>query len=344
VTYNPTQYGDNPIGPFIQPYAYIPDQLIAGDAKVITASVQIGGGVQYQRGTVMGVSGFGTFTTSAGTAFASGNVTFAAVPTVGDTLTLNGTVISFVAQNPIGNQIVVAATGTTPAPTAAQVAGAVVALCSGSTDTNLVKFTYSAAGTVVTLTAASAGTSGNALTLATSDSAAMTLSGATLSGGVNNTGNATVTSVTAGSKLISGTYTAVCTASTTATVYNPLGEQIGVLTFGTAFKNPELNITITAGGTACVAGDTFYLLATPGSGLYVMATALATDGSENPTAILADFVDATGGTVTGPVYLAGEFNTNAMTFGDGITIANAAPALRIQGIYLKNAVTAADPN
>ena len=80
------------------------------------------------------------------------------------------------------------------------------------------------------------------------------------------------------------------------------------------------------------------------SGKFTLALSASSDGSQTPAAILADDVDASGGDKLAGVYLAGEFNTNAMTFGTGITAAGAKDTLRDAGIYLKSAVSAADPS
>lgn len=79
------------------------------------------------------------------------------------------------------------------------------------------------------------------------------------------------------------------------------------------------------------------------SGKYTLALAASSDGSQVPAAILADDVDASGGDKLAGVYLAGEFNVNALIFGTGITAAAAAITLRDASIFLKSAVSAADP-
>lgn len=76
------------------------------------------------------------------------------------------------------------------------------------------------------------------------------------------------------------------------------------------------------------------------SGKYTTALSASSDGSQNPVAILVDAVDASGGDKPCSVYLSGEFNTNAMTFGTGITIANSKDALRDLNIYLQTGVAA----
>ena len=329
--------GDNPQQPGLSAETYIPDQLIAGNLKLVTDTVTITGGAALQRGSVLGKTALGTVSASTGKAFATGSVIVAALPAVGDTVTIGGTAITFVAANPVGNQVVI---GATTAATAQNLAAFLI----GSTDANLIKFTYSISGSTVTTTAAATGTGGNSLTLATSNAVAFTVSGATLSGGTANTGNATVGTMSAGAVVKAGNYTAVCATATTANVFDPNGNALGLATFGTQFTDPQISFLITAGGTACVAGDTFVIVAATGSGGYKLASAAAVDGSQTPVAILADYADASAGDVTGGIYIMGEFNTNAMTFGPGITVGAAKAAMRPLGIFLKTFVSASDPS
>ncbi|MCP3878513.1 MAG: head decoration protein [Sulfitobacter sp.] len=70
------------------------------------------------------------------------------------------------------------------------------------------------------------------------------------------------------------------------------------------------------------------------SGKYVVSTSAASDGSQNPVAVLAEDIDATDADVTTVGYLSGEFNTAAMTFGPGHTAASVKAALRDLNIYL----------
>jgi len=70
------------------------------------------------------------------------------------------------------------------------------------------------------------------------------------------------------------------------------------------------------------------------SGEYVLSDDGAADGSEVPRAILVDEVDTTGGAVAMPVYLTGEFNQDALTFGGNHDAASAFEPLREVGIFL----------
>lgn len=225
MTLTPTNYGNNPFQPGIVQDAFIPDQLIAGDMKVVTKSVTITGGAALKRGSVLG-------------------------------------------------QVSVGAVGA-----------------------------------------------------------------ATITG----TGNGTITAATAGARAKVGTYTVRMKGATTFDVINPNGVQIAEGFALGAYTDAEIAFTITAGGTAFVAGDTIAIPVAAGSGAYKLATAAATDGSQNPVAILIDDADASGGDVIGGIYQTGEFNGNAVTLGAGITLAAATAALEAQNIYLKTPLSAADP-
>jgi hypothetical protein len=119
-------------------------------------------------------------------------------------------------------------------------------------------------------------------------------------------------------------------------------------TTGTAYTSSDVNFTITAGGTAFAAGDEFVINVPAGN--YVLSVKTASDGSQIPVAILADYADASGGAVITGAYVMGEFNVNAI-LPDASWGANAAawgPALssmfRNTGIFLKSVVSALDPS
>ena len=173
-----------------------------------------------------------------------------------------------------------------------------------------------------------------------------TATAATTSGGAN-TGNGTIGSITIGPEVMFGTYRVTMTSATAFNVLDPQNEPVGTGTAGTAFTNPQINLTVTAGGTAFVANDGFNIVvneaAGAGNGYWVAATAAATDGSElaENWAILAEDTNTsstgTNAATNAPVYVAGEFDPNYMTFGTGITAAGAKTALRQAGssLFLK---------
>jgi hypothetical protein len=336
--------GDNPQYPSILAETYIPDQLIAGNLKLVTENVTISGSAPLPRGTVMGLARFGSTTTSTGKTQASGTVAVAAVPNDGDTVTIQGTVITFnlqtqVGQLPAANQVLF-----TTSMTTAQIAQAFLAVLKASVDANLVKMTYTLSSSTITATAVAYGTAGNAYTLATSNGTAFTVSGATLSGGTANTGTATIGSVSTGSATKVGQYTITLTSSTQGTVESPTGEVIGTMTMGTAFVDPEINFTITTGGSPA-AGDIFGINVpdNAAAGIWKLCTAGATDGSNFPQGILTDYFDPSSGNVNGGIYVMGEFNGNAIVFDSSLTTAAIKAAFRGNGIFIKNVVSASDP-
>lgn len=147
--------------------------------------------------------GSGTTGTSSTVGFASapdatGKATFAGLPTANDTLTVGGTVITFVASGATGNQVNI---GGTVAITLASL----LAFLNASADVNLVKFKYAVVSSVLYFTAVVTGSAGNALTLAKS-STNITLSGATLSGGTGTDVSATLglTSTSSGAYVANG--------------------------------------------------------------------------------------------------------------------------------------------
>lgn len=163
-----------------------------------------------------------------------------------------------------------------------------------------------------------------------------------------NTGNGTISAVTFGTKAKVGTYTVKFTGATAYIVLNPNGAELAPGTaagaYGGSGLDPEINFTFTAGGTPMAAGDVITIAGPAGSGSYKEAVATATDGSQNPVAILADDADASGGDVTGGIYLTGEFNGNALTFDGSFTLAQITAALRPLSIFVKGAVPADDPS
>lgn len=110
---------------------------------------------------------------------ASGTVTAGSNPSASDTLTINGTAITFVSSGPTGNQVLI---GGTDALTMVNL----LTFLQGSSNANLLQCTYALDPTqlILTVSAATPGTAGNSITLAKSSSA-LTLSASTLAGGLN---------------------------------------------------------------------------------------------------------------------------------------------------------------
>lgn len=157
-----------------------------------------------------------------------------------------------------------------------------------------------------------------------------------------NTGNGTMGTVTGGAKTQPGTYTVRCYKAATNLgdfeVIAPNGEIVGIATVGTAFASSHLNFTIADGSTDFVVGDTFTVAVT-GSGKYKLAASAAVDGSQRPTRILAEAVDATSADKVGVAYMTGEFAEDSLVYGIGHTKTTVKDDLEALGIYLKPTLT-----
>lgn len=158
-----------------------------------------------------------------------------------------------------------------------------------------------------------------------------------------NTGNGTIGSLSVGASPNVGTYTATATSATVFAVVDPEGNALGNATVGTPFTSGEINFTLTAGGTAFVAGDSFSITVEDAVGTYIECVKSASDGSQTPVAILADYADASGGPVSTGAYVMGEFNGNALTFDASWTLATLTSAARANGLFIKSAAHAASP-
>lgn len=100
-----------------------------------------------------------------------------------------------------------------------------------------------------------------------------------------NTGNGTVGAVTDLLGVQVGTYQIEFIAATKYNVIDPAGKLVGEGTTGIAFAN-QLGFTITAGGTAFVAGDGFTIAVAVGSGKVVPLSLTAADGSVVPVGVV----------------------------------------------------------
>ena len=154
-----------------------------------------------------------------------------------------------------------------------------------------------------------------------------------------NTGNGTVTAVSLGTKSKLGTYTLKCVATAgnggTFAVIDPDGYALQAqATVGTPFTSGHLNFTVNDGATDFALNDTFTIAVGSGSGKYRKYNAANVDGSQFPSAILAADVDATSADKPAPAYVAGVFNSLALT---GYASSLKA-GLRTLGIFIKTNV------
>ncbi len=165
----------------------------------------------------------------------------------------------------------------------------------------------------------------------------------------SNTGNGTVTVVTASKNAQIGVYTIICVEAVTNggifQVKDPNGRLISEVTIPAGagatvdFVNDEINGTITDGSTDFALGDFFTVTTIAGSGKYVLVLSTAVDGSQNPVAILAEDAAAAAADVdNAAIYVAGEFNTAKLVFGGSDTAAQHKKAMRILNMYQKDTV------
>lgn len=70
------------------------------------------------------------------------------------------------------------------------------------------------------------------------------------------------------------------------------------------------------------------------SGKATLSASASADGSQTPNCILCEDVDASDGDTDAMVYIAGDFNQDAITFGTGHTAASVREGLRNLNIYL----------
>lgn len=215
----------------------------------------------------------GTDTAATGTVLATGatqatgTITYTVQPTAASTITLNGTVWTFVSALTTGNQLLIGASLAATLANAAPVLNA-------STDANTAKMTYSASATVLTITAIAPGTTGNSLTLAAGTGAG-TVSGATLTGGTAGTTGLTLTAASTGSLgntvtwslqngSARGSYRIVLTGKGLATeVYDSVGAGLtgnalwialaSAVNNGSSTVRPASNLVIATAGAATAA-------------------------------------------------------------------------------------------
>lgn len=154
-----------------------------------------------------------------------------------------------------------------------------------------------------------------------------------------NTGNGTV-AVSPGSAAEVGAYTLTATSATAFTLKDPNGTEVGTVTAGTAFTSNQLVLTVTAGATAFVAGDVFTLTVSAAAGTYVLSVRTATDGSQNPAAVLVDDVDASAGAVFGSGYFQAAVNASRISYDASWTVDDLKAALRGVGIFIKDSLSA----
>ncbi len=98
---------------------------------------------------------------------------------------------------------------------------------------------------------------------------------------------------------------------------------------------PRLSRIVTVMGQATLIAGTVLGKITA-DGRYRISETASRDGSEQPDAILAEAIDLSHGDVQASVYLTGEFNSNALTLGNGHTLASVTSACRMRSIFFRS--------
>lgn len=148
-----------------------PDNLFAANQELpaVADVLEIAASQDLKRGSLVNVNGAQIAATTDGVK-ASGTITFAANPTADDTITVGTTTLTFKSADPGENEVLI---GSDVAATIDNVIAALPDSVTGSKSSG-----------VLTITAVAAGTAGNSIALAKSGSD-ITVSGATLTGGVD---------------------------------------------------------------------------------------------------------------------------------------------------------------
>lgn len=157
-------------------------------------------------------------------------------------------------------------------------------------------------------------------------------------GNAANTGALTLdatTPVLAGAKV--GVYTVRCIAaasnSGTFRVTDPDGFVLGDVAVGATFAN-DIKFAIADGTQDFIVGEGFDITVAAGSGYYKTVNSANVDGSNVAECILAADTNATSAAVAALVYVTGQFNTEALTFGGSDDAADHREALHLRGIIL----------
>ncbi len=151
----------------------------------------------------------------------------------------------------------------------------------------------------------------------TATAAAKTLPGA-------NTGTGTVGAITLSQGVLQGVYNLEYTSASAFNVFAPAGDLVGEGVNASVFALGGLSFTVTAGGTAFVAGDAFNITvaANASVGVYAPLSLTAQDGSQVAAAILYNTVDATGGNIPVTVHIRDcEVNGSELIYPAGATAA-----------------------
>lgn len=225
------------------------------------------GVTKYLAGTVIGQMNIGSTAVFANASTATGNGTSSAIVLSSGVkegvytfeCIVAGATALFQAQDPAGNELATLKVGT--------------AYASGG-----LGLTISAGGTNYVV----------------GDQFTVTVGNAVFANAGGDTGNGTCGAITVLPGVIGGTYRFTAISATVFTGVDPQGTVLPNLTLGTAYNAGGLGFTVTAGGAAYVAGDTFTIVTATGSLKWKQVNATAIDGSQNALAFLIFPQDVSG--------------------------------------------------
>jgi hypothetical protein len=140
------------------------------------------------------------------------------------------------------------------------------------------------------------------LALNPGDLVAEHLSGAAVAAAVaGNTGNATCSAVVVGAGVLPGVARVEFVSATEYEVFDAQGNNLGVGKTTVAFNAGGLTFTFTAGGTPCVAGDSYTITVAAGNLQYCQYNPAGIDGSQTPVGIIGELLQSTSSTKTMPI-------------------------------------------
>lgn len=147
-----------------------------------------------------------------------------------------------------------------------------------------------------------------------------TVTGAAQAG---NTGNGTITGLSAGGAAKVGVYRAVCIEPGanvgTFALFDPDGVEVGTATVAVGFTGP-VNFTINDGAADFISGDTFNISVSGLTSKYTILAPAATDGTQIAAGILLSDVNATAADQPCAVITRqAEVNGNELVYPGGIT-------------------------
>lgn len=140
-----------------------------------------------------------------------------------------------------------------------------------------------------------------------------------------NTGNFTCGTVTVAAGIQLGVYEIEFTAATAFEVFLPNGQLLGTGATGSAFSTGGLGFTLTAGGTAAVAGDHAQITTAGPTGLWAPLNLQSAGGLEIAAAILFNETDASqGNTNVTIISRDAEVNASELIYPASVTTAEIA--------------------